>query len=38
MLEDSGGTAEYMAKTQLDNLSGSFEYMTGALDGVVMTL
>ncbi|MEC2233902.1 phage tail tape measure protein [Bacillus subtilis] len=33
-LNNSGGTADRVAKTQMDNLKGSFEQFTSALDGL----
>ncbi|MGN9867309.1 phage tail tape measure protein [Bacillus swezeyi] len=33
-LKDAGGTADKVAKTQMDNLKGSFEKFKSALDGV----
>ncbi|MGG0624859.1 phage tail tape measure protein [Bacillus altitudinis] len=37
-LEKSGGTADRVAKTQMDNLKGSFEEFTSALEGVGIKL
>ncbi|MDF9784011.1 phage tail tape measure protein [Bacillus pumilus] len=37
-LEESGGTADRVAKTQMDNLKGSFEEFTSALEGVGIKL
>ncbi|MCE4941118.1 phage tail tape measure protein [Bacillus velezensis] len=33
-LKEAGGTADKVAKTQMDNLKGSFEQFTSALDGL----
>ncbi|MGN7332517.1 phage tail tape measure protein [Bacillus altitudinis] len=37
-LEESGGTADRVAKTQMDNLKGSFEELKSALEGVGIKL
>ncbi|MFL0437096.1 phage tail tape measure protein [Bacillus pumilus] len=37
-LEESGGTADRVAKTQMDNLKGSFEEFMSALEGVGIKL
>lgn len=38
LLENAGGTAEKMAKTQLDNLAGSFTLLKSAISGVAIEL
>ncbi|MDE1453256.1 phage tail tape measure protein [Bacillus paralicheniformis] len=37
-IEGSGGTAERVAKKQMDNLAGSIEYLKSALNNAVITL
>ncbi|MGT4651577.1 phage tail tape measure protein [Bacillus cereus] len=37
-LEESGGTADRVAKTQMDNIKGSFEELKSALEGVGIKL
>lgn len=37
-LTDSGGAADKMAKTQMDNLAGSVELLSGAFDGVKIAI
>ncbi|QGJ65932.1 phage tail tape measure protein [Bacillus velezensis] len=37
-LKEAGGTADKVAKTQMDNLKGSFEQFTSALDGLGITI
>ncbi|MEH6861547.1 phage tail tape measure protein [Bacillus velezensis] len=37
-LKEAGGTADKVAKTQMDNLKGSFEQFTSALDGLGIAL
>nr|MDH3155808.1 phage tail tape measure protein [Bacillus licheniformis] len=37
-IEGSGGTAERVAKKQMDNLAGSIEYLKSAINNAVITL
>jgi len=37
-LQGAGGTADRMAKTQMDNLAGSIELLSGAFDGLMLAI
>jgi len=37
-LQVAGGTADRMAKTQMDNLAGSIELLSGAFDGLMLSI
>lgn len=37
-LQGAGGTADRMAKTQMDNLAGSIELLSGAFDGLMLSI